>query len=110
VLSVVFIQSLGAVGAAVATVLAQAVYAALCLGVVNAEIGLRARYLLRQFVQVAGIAAVMGVVVLALRGHASGPLAIGAVVVTGTAVWGGLAVLSGFFSLDALYRVVPGRE
>lgn len=109
-LTVVFIQSLGAVGAAVATVLMQAVYAALCLGVVHAELGMRAGYLIRQSAQVVGIAAVMAGVVLAVRGYAGSPLAIGAVVATGAAVWAALAVLGGFFSLDSLSRVAPGRE
>jgi len=109
-LTVVFIQTLGAIGAAVATVLMQAVYAALCLGVVNAEIGLRARHLLAQLAKVIGITAVMAVVVLVLRGYASSPVAIGAVIVTGTLVWAGLAVLGGFFSLDSLHSAVPRRE
>lgn len=110
VLTVAFIQSLGAVGAALATVCMQAVYAVLCLAVVNAEIGLRTGYLFRQTAQVVAIAAVMAAVVVGLAGYVNGVATIGVVVVCGTAVWGVLSVLGGFFSLDSLRRVAPGRE
>ncbi|MFC7115142.1 flippase [Natronoarchaeum sp. GCM10025703] len=96
-LTVVFIQSLGAIGAAVATVLMQAVYAALCLGVVNTELGLRAGFLLRQSVQVVGISTMLAMVVLVIRGYASSPVAIAGVIVTGTMVWTVLAVFGGSF-------------
>lgn len=109
-LTAVFIQSMGAVGAAVATVCMQAVYAALCLAVVNAEIGLRTRYLLGQAVRVAGIAAVMAVVVVGLTGYVDGLVTIAAVVLCGTAVWGSLAVLGGFFSLSDIGQTALGRE
>jgi len=102
VLSVLLIRSFGAVGAAVATVCMQAIYAGLCLYVVKSEIGLRSRHLLTQTGRILGITAVMSTVVVYLTRYVTGPLTIGATVLSGTAVWALLAVKTGFVSPASL--------
>jgi len=101
-LSVVLIWRVGAVGAAVATVAMQAIYAALCLYVVHTEIGLRPRRLLYRGGQVGCITAVMSAVVLSLLRYVDGPVTIGAVVICGAGVWALLAKTGGLLDGDAL--------
>ncbi|WP_253737067.1 flippase [Halohasta salina] len=105
VLSVLLIRSFGAVGAAVATVCMQAIYAGLCLFVVKSEIGLRTRHLLTQTARILGITAVMSAVVVFLTRYVSGPLTIGATILSGVVVWGLLAVMTGFVSPASLGNI-----
>lgn len=109
-LTVVFVLWFGAVGAAIATVLMQAVYAVLCLGVVNAELDLRTGRLLRKTCRVVGVAAGMSVVVVGLTRYADGLATLAAVVVCGGFVWGLLSVLGGFFSVEDVSRLVSGQD
>lgn len=102
ILSAVLILAVGAVGAAVATVAMQAVYASLCLYVVHTELRLRPRYLLYRGGQVAAIAAAMSAVVVSLAGYADSLLTIGGVVLCGVVVWGVLARLGGFLDPGSL--------
>jgi O-antigen/teichoic acid export membrane protein len=101
-LSVLLIWEIGAVGAAVATVAMQAIYATLCLYVVHTEIRLHPRRLLYRGAKVVGITAAMSAVVLSLLRYVDGPLTIGAVILAGVAVWGVLAKTSGLLDLGTL--------
>lgn len=109
-LTVVFVVWFGAVGAAVATVMMQAVYAALCLYVVNAELDLQTGHLLGKTWRVVGVAAGMSVVVVALTQYADGLATLAGVIACGSVTWGALSVLGGFFSVEDVGSLAPGRE
>lgn len=104
-LTIALIAWVGAVGAAIATVCMQAIYAALCLHTVKAELGLRTRYLGKQTVQILGITAVMSAVVLSLVQYVNGPFSIALVVLCGAATWAILAMTGGFFSVQSVRSV-----
>jgi len=102
ILSVILIGVFGAVGAAVATVCMQAIYAGLCLFVVRSEIGIRASVLFRETGRILGITAGMSAVVLYLTQYATGLLTIAAIILSGILVWGMLSIIAGFVSLGSL--------
>lgn len=104
-LSIGLIITVGAIGAALATVFMQAIYALLCLYVVRSEIGLRTGYLLRQVGHVLGITAVMSIVVLYLSQYVAGVITIAAIILCGTAIWGILSVRGGFLSMQSVYSL-----
>jgi O-antigen/teichoic acid export membrane protein len=109
-LSVLLIWWIGAVGAAVATVVMQAFYATLCLYVVHTEIGLRPRHLCYRVGQVVCITGVMSAVVFSLLRYVDGLLTIGAVILCGAGVWALLARTGGLLDVDALTEGGPSGQ
>lgn len=110
VLSVILIGVFGAVGAAVATVCMQAIYAGLCLSVVREEIGIRVRVLSRETGRILVIAGIMSAVVLFLTQYATGLVTIAATILSGILVWAVLASRAGFISFGSLHAMAISRH
>lgn len=102
VFTVLFIQVLGAVGAALATVLMQFFYTGLCLYLVGLEIHVRVRYLLVKLGQVGAIAAVLATVVAVLSRYVTGVVTLGAIVLCGVVLWAVMVVGSGLVDVRDL--------
>ncbi len=102
VLTIVLIQILGAVGAALATVLMQFLYTGLCLYLVESEIRLRRWHLLKKFGQICVITAVMAVAVGILSQYVTGAITLGAIIVSGAVIWAALAIGSGLIDFRTL--------
>ncbi|WP_423744538.1 oligosaccharide flippase family protein (plasmid) [Haladaptatus sp. SPP-AMP-3] len=105
-LNLVLIPSLGAVGAAWATVATHSVYVLVNLYVVHHELDLSVSRLLRHVAFVFGITLAMSAVVFAALPFVSGPLSLVAVVLLGGAVWAGLATVSGLLDLRRVVAVL----
>lgn len=87
VLNIVLIPQYGAVGAAIATVITYSMYTLSVLYLMNAELGLDTRILLRRVVVIIGITAVMSLVVYQLVEHATDVFSLLVVISIGIAVW-----------------------
>ncbi|WP_049970226.1 flippase [Haladaptatus cibarius] len=104
-LNLLLIPSLGAVGAALATVVTHSVYVLVNLAVVHHELSLSISRLLRHVGFVCAIAAAMSAVVFASLQFVSGLISLVAVVLLGGAVWAGLATASGLLDIRRVLRV-----
>ncbi|GAA0230382.1 flippase [Halobacterium noricense] len=98
-LNLLLIPSLGAVGAALATVATHSVYVLVNLAVVHHELSLSIPRLLRHIGFVCAIALAMSAVVFASLQFVSGLVSLVAVVLLGGAVWAGLATASGLLDV-----------
>lgn len=110
VLTVAFIQVLGAVGAALATVLMQFFYTGLCLYLVGSEIQIRGRYLAIKIGQISAITAVMAAAVGALSPYVTGIITLVAIVVFGVMIWAVLAIGSGLIDARRLVETIYSNE
>lgn len=106
VFTVAFLQILGAIGAALATVVMQAIYAGFCLYLVDSEISLRRTHLRERLGRIGAITVFVGITVVALSGFVSGIVTLGASILGGAAVWAVLAIASGMVDVRDLSDVL----
>ena len=99
VLNVLLIPTIGAVGAAVATVFTFGAYTLANLYVMHDELPLRYGRLVEIGTGTTLISGVMGAIVLLVSSHISGLLSLAAVVALGALVWGVLATASGLLDV-----------
>ncbi|WP_231182768.1 oligosaccharide flippase family protein [Haladaptatus sp. DYF46] len=105
-LNLVLIPSMGAVGAAWATVATHSVYVLVNLYVVHHELELSVARLLRHVAFVFGITLAMSAVVFVALQFTSGPFSLVGVVLLGGAVWAGLATASGLLDVRRVVSVL----
>lgn len=99
VFTVLFLQIFGAVGAAFATVLMQFFYTGLCLYLVESEIALRQRYLLKKLGHVGAITTTMAGIVAVLSRYITGVVSLSVIIACGVVLWAALTIGSGLLDV-----------
>ena len=105
-LTIVLLQSMGVLGAAIATVCTHAVYVAVNLYVIHLELSLRVRRLAIECARIGAVSAVMATVVVVVVPDITSAATLVLAIVVGAGSWAALAVASGIVEPDEIRAVV----